>query len=437
MRRVLIVALVVSMAAGGLGATAGAVNGGTCFGVTPTITGTAASETLNGTPGDDVIAGLGGDDTINGKGGNDLLCGGDGDDRLNGGLGNDRLDGEADDDVLIGHVGHDIIYGGDGNDRFYDGGGNDTSYGEAGNDRFITQPGTNSITAGDGNDMIVVKAGTNTITGGGGEDWVNFLRSRVGLTIRLSDYPGVEHARGSKYADVMVGSGAANRLYGHGGGDTISGSNGNDLLYGGNGNDTLEGGSGNDTLRGELGNDTLNGGPGTDTLNGGTGTDTCYGEIKAACERPAPFEFESGNVHLAVSHTQHPTSVITVGGSGMITDLDVGVSITHTYVGDLTVTLTHLDTGTTVTLISRPGRPAETFGCSGNNIDTTLDDEASLPVEDQCRASSPTISGRTRPNNLLNVFDGEDMRGTWRLKVTDSATLDHGFLEEWSLHFIA
>jgi len=110
---------------------------------------------------------------------------------------------------------------------------------------------------------------------------------------------------------------------------------------------------------------------------------------------------------------------------------------TDSHVGDLTVSLTHLNTGTFVSIISRPGSSTAYFGCSGNNIDATLDDEASLPVEDQCRSSYPTISGRFRPNSPLSRFDGEDMAGTWRLKVTDGATLDQGFLEEWSLHFIA
>jgi subtilisin-like proprotein convertase family protein len=119
------------------------------------------------------------------------------------------------------------------------------------------------------------------------------------------------------------------------------------------------------------------------------------------------------------------------------------VVITHTWVGDLEVTLTHVNTGTVVTIIDRPGTtvlppPGSSvgdFGCGNNNIDATLDDEASLPVEDQCRTTSPAISGLVKPNNPLSAFDGENLGGTWRLTVTDGATLDNGFLERWSLHF--
>ena len=172
-------------------------------------------------------------------------------------------------------------------------------------------------------------------------------------------------------------------------------------------------------------------------MTGGLDTDTCYGEIKATCELPGSFTFESGTVHLAVSHTQDAVSVIDVDSPGVVSDLGVGVLITHTYVGDLRVTLTHVDTGTAVTIIDRPGAPATSFGCSGNNIDATLDDEATLLVEDQCRAAVPAIFGSVKPNNALSAFDGEDLSGTWRLTVSDWATLDSGFLEAWSLHFQA
>ncbi len=234
-------------------------------------------------------------------------------------------------------------------------------------------------------------------------------------------------------------------MQGNAGNDTISGGLGADILKGGAGADTITGNAGNDKLFGEAGDDNLNGNLGTDSVTGGLGTDTCYGEGKATCELPAPpagLDFSSGDVHLEVSSSVDAVSVINVGGSGGVADLNVEVEITHTWVGDLKVVLTHVDTGTQVTIIDRPRRRCclrrlRRFGCSGNNVDATLDDEASTRVEDQCLGSTPTISGSVRPNNPLSAFDGEDLGGTWRLTVTDWATLDHGFLESWSLHFAA
>ena len=69
------------------------------------------------------------------------------------------------------------------------------------------------------------------------------------------------------------------------------------------------------------------------------------------------------------------TDTITIAETGIITDLNVSILASHTWVGDLSFTLSHVDTGSSVTLIDRPGVPPE-FGCSGNNIAATLDDEA-------------------------------------------------------------
>jgi len=113
-----------------------------------------------------------------------------------------------------------------------------------------------------------------------------------------------------------------------------------------------------------------------------------------------------------------------------ITDLDFLLEIDHTYVGDLIVTLTS-PAGTTVTLVDRPGSPTPlgTFGCSGDDINMTLDDEAATAVEDQCdTTATPTISSTHSPTGLLSAFDGETPAGTWTLSVTDNAGFDTGTL---------
>jgi subtilisin-like proprotein convertase family protein len=267
-------------------------------------------------------------------------------------------------------------------------------------------------------------AGADVIVGLGGNDIINGM----GGADRICGGPG---------NDTISGGPGNDQVQGNAGNDTITGGLGADILKGGSGADRISGNAGNDRLFGDLGNDTLNGNAGTDTVTGGPGTDTCYGETKVSCEPSNSLDFESGTVHLAVSNTGDAISVISVDRPGVITDLNVGLLINHTWVGDLRVTLTHVDTGTAVTLIDRPGSPATSLGCSGNNINATLDDEASLLVEGQCLAATPTISGSLKPNNPLSAFDGENVGGTWRLTVTDWATLDDGFLEAWSLHFQA
>ena len=54
----------------------------------------------------------------------------------------------------------------------------------------------------------------------------------------------------------------------------------------------------------------------------------------------------------------------------------------------------------------------------GDDIDATLDDEATLPVEQACDGSPPAINGIFTPNSPLSAFDGETIAGTWVLDVS-------------------
>jgi subtilisin-like proprotein convertase family protein len=127
------------------------------------------------------------------------------------------------------------------------------------------------------------------------------------------------------------------------------------------------------------------------------------------------------------------TDTVTISSTDIITDLNVSIDTSHTYVGDLVFTLQHVDTGSSATIVDRPGDPATPAGCSGNDIFATLDDEALDPIEDECTASVPTINGAFTSNNPLTVFDGESYGGTWNLHVSDEAPLDTGTLNAWCL----
>ena len=124
---------------------------------------------------------------------------------------------------------------------------------------------------------------------------------------------------------------------------------------------------------------------------------------------------------------------LVVGATGTLLDLDVSVTATHSWVGDLAITLTHQDTGTSVTLLDRPGSPPGA-GCSGDDLDVTLDDEAASPAEGQCAAPGPTaIDGTFTPSGVLAGFDSEDLVGGWDLTVTDLRAGDTGSLVQWCL----
>lgn len=128
------------------------------------------------------------------------------------------------------------------------------------------------------------------------------------------------------------------------------------------------------------------------------------------------------------------TSQLFINGGGSISDLNVAVNMNHSWVGDLTFTLLHQETGTSVNLIDRPGQPASAWGCSGDNLTATLDDEAAAPVENSCTPNVPTLNGTLKPNSALSAFDGQSSSGAWLLTVKDAyLSADAGTLNNWRL----
>jgi len=129
------------------------------------------------------------------------------------------------------------------------------------------------------------------------------------------------------------------------------------------------------------------------------------------------------------------STCMTISSSQTIGDLNAGLAIVHRWPGDLIVTLTHEDTGTTVTLMDRPGVPATGVGCGeeGDDISAILDDEAASLVENVCAPATPTIDGTFRPNQPLSAFDGESLGGRWTLLLRDGAVGDTGALNAWSI----
>jgi subtilisin-like proprotein convertase family protein len=100
------------------------------------------------------------------------------------------------------------------------------------------------------------------------------------------------------------------------------------------------------------------------------------------------------------------SDVINVGEVAEITSVEVYVDITHTYIGDLVITLTS-PVGTMVTLHDRSGG-------------STDDMQGWYPTE-------------LTPAEPLSAFVGEDTDGDWTIHVSDNAGVDVGTLNSWCL----
>lgn len=116
-----------------------------------------------------------------------------------------------------------------------------------------------------------------------------------------------------------------------------------------------------------------------------------------------------------------------VAATGVIADLNVTISLTHTCTKDLSATLVSPE-GTIVELFDLTVRPV----CSSDLSNTVLDDDATALL---ASGSSPFV-GPHRPSGNLADFNGEVADGTWILSIVDDTIGDRGSLTKWTLDFV-
>lgn len=116
---------------------------------------------------------------------------------------------------------------------------------------------------------------------------------------------------------------------------------------------------------------------------------------------------------------------IPVSDSLIIQDINVGLTITHTYRSDLVVRLTS-PAGTILSLFSY-------IGGSGENLDVLLDDDAvndigSMGSSYYQNTASPYYDTSFNPqgSSTLSAFNGEDAQGNWVLSICDDYGWDTG-----------
>ncbi|NHN27354.1 T9SS type A sorting domain-containing protein [Flavobacterium jejuense] len=130
-------------------------------------------------------------------------------------------------------------------------------------------------------------------------------------------------------------------------------------------------------------------------------------------------------IPASISQVFVGTSTLNIPSGATIADVNVTMNITHTWINDLTATLTS-PSGTVVQLFSRECNP----NASVNNIVATFDDSGSTLV---C-GNNPGISGNVVPDELLAAFNNENSTGTWTLTIKDEFNQDGGALNSWSLN---
>lgn len=117
------------------------------------------------------------------------------------------------------------------------------------------------------------------------------------------------------------------------------------------------------------------------------------------------------------------TSIINITDNLTINDVNVTIDLSHTWIGDLVISLIAPDT-TEIILFDR--------GCNSSryqNINATYDDAAAGVLD----CANSAVSATVIPTNLLSGFNGKNSIGDWTLKVVDWYTGDTGTINSWSI----
>ena len=110
----------------------------------------------------------------------------------------------------------------------------------------------------------------------------------------------------------------------------------------------------------------------------------------------------------------------------IVHDLDVKISLTHPNAFDLRIYL-ESPSGTNICLISYD--PYTEFFKGQNYIQTIFDDDALTYIKD----GVAPFTGRFEPVERLSEFNGEDIYGSWKLRILDAHYADSGTFTNFEL----
>ncbi len=140
----------------------------------------------------------------------------------------------------------------------------------------------------------------------------------------------------------------------------------------------------------------------------------------------------STDTPLPINDLATTTSTITVSGvNAYLQDLNITTNITHTFAGDLDITVTS-PAGTAVTLTTDNGTGNDNVFAGtvwdDDGGDTNPPGAASDNVYANLVVETPLV-----PEEALAAFIGEDPNGTWTISIFDDAGADVGTLNSWNV----
>jgi subtilisin-like proprotein convertase family protein len=165
--------------------------------------------------------------------------------------------------------------------------------------------------------------------------------------------------------------------------------------------------------------------PKNSCANGNFGTINNFRTDIINCSIPKFSATDFSNATIASVANSSASVPITVTGGLTIGKISVELNITHTYVQDMTITLTGpASIGSPVIMLHE-----EECG-SQDDIDVTYDDAGFAPA---CSPSSPAIFSLTKATDNLFPLDGLAADGIWTINVSDPYNGDGGSINSAAL----
>jgi subtilisin-like proprotein convertase family protein len=151
---------------------------------------------------------------------------------------------------------------------------------------------------------------------------------------------------------------------------------------------------------------------------------TCTGSGGANC----PSLIPDGPLPGVSSTVIVPANIC---GGGTPTGASVRVNLSHSWIGDLSITVKNPANVTSNLLNQLPDPPA--VSCAGDDIAAVFQDGGATPV---CQSASvPSLSGTLAPVSALTPL-AASVVGTWTLTVTDNMHGNNGLINDWAVDVV-
>ncbi len=169
-------------------------------------------------------------------------------------------------------------------------------------------------------------------------------------------------------------------------------------------------------------------------VNAGALTSSSFQTVNVSC---TTYESTDTPVQISGGGADNYFSSILINDTYAISRLEVRFNMTHSWVGDMNVSLTNSVTGAAIDLVDRMGTDGGGYGCDANDLDLHFADDAANTAEDletSCSNDTYAAQGSFQPITPLASQIGENIgQQVWTLEFRDNVSGDGGALNEWSL----